>query len=144
MVFVYVQHRPVAEPTSEESARLRDLRSRGLEGESLERALVAEGTDPGRAKQLVASAERAPAAIAGSILLSLLVAGLGILLALGERPLREWLRREYPGSEWVAGALFPLLVLLFVLWRFQRRRRDAAEAPQGRTGSGDIDNRPIG
>lgn len=144
MVFVYVPHRPAVEPTPEELARLRDLRARGLEGESLERALVAEGTDPGRAKQLVTFDDRAPAAVAGRMLLPLLVAGLGLLLAFGERPLREWLRREYPGSEWVAGALFPVLLLLFVLWRFQRRRRDAAGAPQGRTRSGDIDNRPIG
>lgn len=144
MVFVYVPRRPAIEPTAEELARLRDLRARGLEGESLERALVAEGADPERAKLLVASGDGAAAAIAGSLLLSLLVAGLAILLALGERPLREWLRREYPGSEWVAGALFPVLVLLVFLWRLQRRRRDAADAPQGRTRSGDIDNRPIG
>lgn len=144
MVFLYVPQRPVAPPSPEERARLRELRARGLEGEGLERALVAEGFEPGRARQLAAAGDASAAAVARSVLLSLLLAVLVVLLSLGERPLREWLRREYPGSEWVAGALFPLLVVLVFLWRWARRRREAGDAPQGTLRADDIDNRPIG
>ena len=55
MVFVYVPHarRRTVGATREELEKLRELRSHGLEGESLERALVTSGIPPERARLLV-------------------------------------------------------------------------------------------
>lgn len=147
MVFVYIPpgRRRSIETTREELATLRELRSRGLEGESLERALVAGGIAPGRARLLVAvGGPPSTAGIARILGTVLTVMAVGLFFALAERPLREWLRRHYPGSEGLVAFAFPLLVMLVVFWNLLQRRRAAADAPQGTTRADQIDNRPIG
>jgi hypothetical protein len=147
MVFVYIPpgRRRSIEATREELATMRELRARGLDGESLERALVASGIAPERARLLVAVGGPPSAAGVARVLGTVLtVMALGLFLALVERPLRAWLREHYPGSEGLVGFAFPLLVLLVVFWNLLQRRRAAADAPQGATRADQIDNRPIG
>lgn len=144
-VFIPPARRHAVEATREELATLRELRARGLEGESLERALVAGGIPAERARLLAAVGSPQTAAnVAGRLLLMTAVMALGLLFALAERPMRHWLRDRYPGWEWLVGLVFPLVVILVVLWRIQARRRAAAEAPEGVTRADQIDNRPIG
>lgn len=147
MVFVYIPpgRRRSLEATREELARLRELQARGLEGESLERALVSSGIPAERARLLVAvGTPPSAASVARGLGLALTVMALGLLFALAERPLREWLRHDYPGSEWLLGLAFPLLLLLIVFWKLQRRRRSTGDAPEGTTRADQIDNKPIG
>ena len=144
-VFIPPARRRAIEPTREELATLRDLRARGLEGESLERALVAGGVPAERARLLAAAGSLPSAAsVARGLGMVLTVMALGLLIALAERPMRHWLRENYPEWEWLVGLAFPLVVILVLLWRIQARRRAAAEAPEGATRADQIDNRPIG
>lgn len=146
MVFVYVPHRrrPIG-ATQDEMEKLRELRAHGLEGEGLERALVTSGIEPGRARLLVEGAgPPSPEGVARGIGAALAVVALGLAFALAERPLRDWLHRNWPGTEWLVGLAFPLLVMLVLFWRLQQRRRSAADAPDGATRTDQIDNRPIG
>jgi hypothetical protein len=147
MVYVFIPpaRRQAVEATREELATLRELRARGLEGESLERALVAGGIPAERARLLAAvGSPQTAASVAGRLVLMTAVMALGLLFALAERPMRHWLRDHYPGWEWLVGLVFPLVVIVVVLWRIQSRRRAAADAPEGTTRADQIDNRPIG
>jgi len=147
MVFVYVPppRRQAAEVTPEELAKIRELRARGLEGETLERALVANGVHPERARLLAAAAgPPTAAALARAVGVALGVMALGIFLALAKGPLREWLHENWPGSEWLVGLIIPFVVLLVVLWQLRERLRSASDAPEGTTRADQIDNRPIG
>ena len=147
MVFVYVprRRRHTIEATGEELATLRAMQARGLEGESLERALVASGIPPQRARLLVAVGSPPSAAgVARVFVLAMTIAVMGVMLGLLGRPLREWLGRNFPGTEWLVGMIMPLLVVLVLFWKLSRRRRSAGDAPEGTTRADEIDNRPIG
>lgn len=147
MVFVFVppRRRHNVEATRQEMATMREMQSRGLEGESLERALVASGIAPERARLLVAvCSPSSVASFARAFALAVTVATMGVLFGLLAPPLRDWLKHHYPGTEWIVGAILPLLVVMGLLAGLARRRRSAGDAPDGTTRADQIDNRPIG
>ncbi len=128
MVFVYVpiRHSPTIEPTREEQATMRDLQARGLEGESLERALVAAGVAPERARLLVEAAGAPTAAVLRrAFTAALAMAALGLVFALLAAPLREEFTRRWPGAGRLVGLLAPLVLVFALLLVFARRRRAA-------------------
>ena len=147
MVFVYVPHRgrnAQLELTSEEAKLVAKLQAKGLSGDDLEAALAAAGVTPERARQIVLGRQAGASPVLAALSGAWLAVALAVLFALGKEPLRDWLRREHPGNEWLAGAAFPLVLLLFVAWKFLEKRRRAHDAPEGTTRADQIENRPIG
>lgn len=147
MVFVYIPHRgrnAQFELTPEETALVAKLQAKGLAGEDLEAALTASGVTPDRAHRIVQGRSAGAGPILAALAGSWLAVGLAVLFALGKEPLRDWLRREHPGSEWLAGAAFPLLLVVLVAWKFMEKRRREHDAPESTTRADRIENRPIG
>ena len=147
MVFVYVPHRGRAarlELTPEEARLVARLQAKGLAGEDLEAALASSGVAPERARQIVRSRTADAGPILAALAGSWLAVALAIAFAFGKEPLRDWLRREHPGNEWLAGAAFPLFLILFVAWKVLEKRRRSHDAPEGTTRADQIENRPIG
>jgi hypothetical protein len=146
MVFVYVpRRRDVFEATPEEERAVARLQAKGLAGDDLAAALAGEGIEPERARKLAGPrAFRASGSAsfgAGPLVLAVLVA---LALGVAKQPLRDWLRRELPGWEWLAGLIVPLAFLLFFAWKVAARRRRAEdEISGGHTRADRIDNRPI-
>lgn len=145
MAFV-IHHKPPAfQPTPEEAALVRELKRKGLSGESLESTLVARGVDPARARALARLAGPRSAAdhargLAGLGFWVLVALAIGVVKPL----LQRWLRDHQPGSEWLAELVLPAVLGLAVLWTLMSRLRSAGDAPQGTTRADQIDNRPIG
>jgi hypothetical protein len=146
MVFVHVHRgRREVEPTREEAALLREFARQGVAGENLASALASRGVEPERARALaglvspVSAAERAT---------RLGLVGFGVLAftayGLAKRPLRHWLRQNWPGSEWLVELIVPLVLGLTVLWTLLARQRTAGDAPQGTVRADKIENKPIG
>lgn len=147
MVFVPVQRRRRAiEPTREEAALLRDLVAKGVRPEAFESALAGRGVDPERARLLAGLVRpRSAAERLAAIGTTLFWMGLAMAYAIGERPLRHWLREHHPGSEWMLGLVFPLIVVMAVLMTVVARRRAACQGREaGVTRADQIENKPIG
>jgi hypothetical protein len=147
MVFVYVPHRrrDSVVPSAEEEALIARQRAKGLAGEDLVAALTASGIPPERAKALAQYGQpRSAAAVAAALGAAGVAMLLAIVIGVSERPLKDWLRENHPDLQWIAGALFPLLLVLVVLWKFTSRRLRGRDAPEGTTRADRIDNRPIG
>lgn len=146
MVFVYVPHgRNAIEPTREEAALLTELEERGVAPDGLEAALVARGVDPERARALAGLVRpRTAGERARAIGAALLWVAIAMVVAAGERPFRHWLRENHPGTEWLAGLIIPLIVLVAFAWTVLTRLRAAREARESVTRADQIDNRPIG
>lgn len=147
MVFVPVHtRRNAVEPTREEAALLRDLDAKGVGPDDLEAALAGRGVPPERARQLAGlfrprSAGERVQAIATAL-------GWGVVLVLfgvAQRPLRQWLRENWPGSEWLVDLVIPAIVLLAFLATLVARVQAVRRAREaGLTSADQIENKPIG
>jgi hypothetical protein len=146
MVFIPVHHRRTAiEPTSEEAALLRELDKQGVRGDDLESALAGRGVSTERAR-LLAALGRPRSATARASMMAFSLAWVAFVMGFGlaERPLRHWLRENYPGLEWLVGLVIPLVILLFFLSSVLRRRLGTTDASPTTTRADKIDNKPIG
>jgi len=147
MVFVHVQHRRnEIVPTREEVALIRDLEARGVRAEDLEAALAGRGVTPERARELASLMRpRTAAERARSAATTLLWVGIAIAFGMFGRPLRAWVRENWPGSEWLVDLLFPLVVMVaFVITLLSRIRRTRQAREAGVAHADQIDNKPIG
>lgn len=146
MVFIHIpRDQSAVAPSREEVELLDELERRGVPPQDFEAALVARGVPPERARLLAklggprSTADRARA-IAGAVFWVLVALVVGI----GERPLRRWVREEYPGMEWLVGLILPAVVLVAFLWTLAARLRAARQASDGVTHADQIENKPIG
>jgi hypothetical protein len=146
MVFVHGNFRRQAlEATREEMALLRELRRAGQSKEDLASALSARGVEPSRAALLATfGSPRSAAERARGVATAWFWIGLAIAFGAGKQPLRFWLARHYPGTEWLVDLIVPVTFVLVLLWMYVNRRRKAGDAPEGTTRADQIENKPIG
>lgn len=146
MVFVFIPPKGAAvEPTREEAELMAELDRRGVPAQDFESALTASGVPPDRAAQLVKlGGPRSAGDRARAIATTVFWVVIALFIGLGERPLRRWLREEYPGWEWVAELVVPAFVVAVFLWTLLSRLRAARKARESVTRADQIENKPIG